>query len=84
MNPSKQIFVNLQSYLNIELYSQFWIHFKASIITLLECILTSLNDVVEIILWIIIKLTDHDKNNYNFVFVPSADLGHFPQIKQTA
>ena len=46
--------MNLQSYLDIELYSQFWIHFKASTITLLECILTSLNDVVEIILQIII------------------------------
>ena len=76
--------MNLQSYLDIELYSQFWIHFKASPITLLECILTSLNDGVEIILWIIMILTDHDKNNYNFVFVLSADLSHFPQIKQTA
>ena len=76
--------MNLQSYLDIELCSQFWIHFKASTITLLECILTSLNDVVEIILGIIIILTDHDKNNNNFVFGLSADLGHFPQIKQTA
>ena len=29
-------------------------------------------------------LTDRDKNNYSHVFVPSADFGHFSQIKQTA
>ena len=55
-------------------------------ITFLECIfnMISPNHVVEIILQIIIILTDHDKNNYSYVFVPSADFGHFPQIKQTA
>ena len=70
INPLKQIFVNLQSYLSIELYSQFRMHFKASTIIQLSLfffrmdlqhILTSPNHVVEVIFQIMIILTDHDK-----------------------
>ena len=66
ISPSKQILVNLQFYLSIELYSPFYMHFKVSTIIpfFLEQVLTdstSLTHVVEVDFQIIITLTDHDK-----------------------
>ena len=53
MNPSKQVFVNLQFYLHIELYSQFWIHTKACTINQLflpfwECTTSTFQHFMEI------------------------------------
>ena len=53
INPSKQMFVNLQFYLHIELYSQYWIHTKACTTNQLflpfwECITSTFQHFMEI------------------------------------